>query len=396
MQPHPNEPSSDHRTMVKTKTPGIFKRGSRYVVVFRDAEGKQRKESTRTLDEARAVKAKRTTQVASGEFQEQSRITFHEYAKQWVASYQGGRHGIREASRKEYERVLTQYALEHFPPNLRLSQMRLPHVKAYVAWLAEERDGKRLAHKSVRNYLGPVSACLESAREDGLILHNPARGVRVPRPATVESVEAEDVRVLTRDQLAGFLAVVHSGHRLFFELLAATGLRVSEAIALEWRHLHLGEQPLVKVRQGIVRGELGAPKTRHSRRDVPLPPELARKLLKARMAAKPEQSRDDALVFSAPRTQGKPLHVGNLRRRVLKPAATQVGAPWAGFHTFRHTCASLLFAEGRNAVQVQHWLGHHSAAFTLGTYVHLLDGDVGGPLSLAADPAAAQAGSAKA
>jgi integrase len=27
--------------------------------------------------------------------------------------------------------------------------------------------------------------------------------------------------------------------------------------------------------------------------------------------------------------------------------------PWAGFHTFRHTCATLLFAEGRNAVQVQ-------------------------------------------
>jgi hypothetical protein len=41
-----------------------------------------------------------------------------------------------------------------------------------------------------------------------------------------------------------------------------------------------------------------------------------------------------------------------------------------------------MFAAGRNAVQVQHWLGHHSAAFTLKTYVHLLDpGDLGGPLS---------------
>jgi hypothetical protein len=41
---------------------------------------------------------------------------------------------------------------------------------------------------------------------------------------------------------------------------------------------------------------------------------------------------------------------------------------------------TLLFAEGRNAVQVQRWLGHHSPAFTLATYVHLLDGDVGAPL----------------
>jgi hypothetical protein len=31
---------------------------------------------------------------------------------------------------------------------------------------------------------------------------------------------------------------------------------------------------------------------------------------------------------------------------------------------------------------VQHWLGHHSAAFTLATYVHLLDGDIGEPLEL--------------
>jgi hypothetical protein len=53
-----------------------------------------------------------------------------------------------------------------------------------------------------------------------------------------------------------------------------------------------------------------------------------------------------------------------------------------GFHTLRHTCASMLFASGRNAVQVQRWLGHHSAAFTLATYVHLLDGDIGEPLSL--------------
>jgi integrase len=60
---------------------------------------------------------------------------------------------------------------------------------------------------------------------------------------------------------------------------------------------------------------------------------------------------------------------------------------WVGFHTFRHTCTSLLFASGRNAVQVQRWLGHHSAAFTLSCYVHLLDGDLGEALSLPAPSA---------
>jgi integrase len=77
--------------------------------------------------------------------------------------------------------------------------------------------------------------------------------------------------------------------------------------------------------------------------------------------------------------------IENLRRRVLMPAMEEAGAPWAGFHALRHTCASMLFARGANAVQVQRWLGHHSAAFTLETYVHLLDGKLGEALDLEAE-----------
>ena len=47
-----------------------------------------------------------------------------------------------------------------------------------------------------------------------------------------------------------------------------------------------------------------------------------------------------------------------------------------GLHSLRHTCATLLFRQGYNAKQVQAWLGHHKASFTLDTYVHLLDGDL--------------------
>lgn len=143
-----------------------------------------------------------------------------------------------------------------------------------------------------------------------------------------------------------------------------------------------GSTPHIKVRRGIVRGKLGPPKSRHSKRDVPISHELVRSLRRHRMAS--EWPRDDDLVFTA--TNGEVVHVGNLRRRVLKPAAEEAGVPWAsGFHVFRHTCASMLFAQGRNAVQVQRWLGHHSAAFTLATYVHLLDGDLGAPLDLASE-----------
>ena len=74
---------------------------------------------------------------------------------------------------------------------------------------------------------------------------------------------------------------------------------------------------------------------------------------------------------------------GNLYHRTLRPAAGEAGVPGAAFHAFRHSCASMLIAEGRNIVQVSRWLGHHSPSFTLDVYAHLMDEGVGEPLELA-------------
>jgi integrase len=263
-------------------------------------------------------------------------------------------------------------------------------VAGFVGWLCKQtkpaptkEDPKRrvlLADKSVRNYAIPLSACLATAVREGLLRSNPARDmIDVPHRACVEDGEVEDVKALTQRELSTLLALMPEAHRLFFRVLASTGLRVSEAIALDWRHLQLdGSTPHVKVRRALVKGTMGVPKSRHSRRDVPLDGDLALALRDRRRDS--EWPNDDDLVF--PVGNGSPIMPGNLRRRVLKPIAQEAGVPWVGFHTFRHTCATLLFAQGRNAVQVQRWLGHHSAAFTLATYVHLLDGDLGEPLAL--------------
>jgi integrase len=85
---------------------------------------------------------------------------------------------------------------------------------------------------------------------------------------------------------------------------------------------------------------------------------------------------------------GTELLPANVYRRVLSPAAKSVGLTVevegrdeprsaVSFHSFRHTRASLLFDQGRNVKQVQEWLGHADPAFTLRTYVHLIDDGVG-------------------
>lgn len=74
---------------------------------------------------------------------------------------------------------------------------------------------------------------------------------------------------------------------------------------------------------------------------------------------------------------GRQLNRSNLWRDVLHPATVRAEVPWVGFHTFRHTCASLLFAAGKNVKQVQVWLGHADPGFTVRTYIHLMDEGLG-------------------
>ena len=128
------------------------------------------------------------------------------------------------------------------------------------------------------------------------------------------------------------------------------------------------------VRRRLYRGRFAPPKSRYGRRDVPLAPGMTRQLWGLR---KQRRAKDDALVFPG-RDGSQPLDA-SVAFRAVKAAGRRAGVPWVGLHTLRHTCATTLFRRGLNSVQVQLWLGHHSPAFTLATYVHLLPDDLPEP-----------------
>lgn len=358
--------------MKTTATPGVYKRGNRYVVVFRDADRRQRKESARTYDLARALKRERESEVARGEYLPTGKLTFHEYAREWIETYNGKRKGIRDRTRADYRRDLEAYAFRYFDDGKRLVGITTRDADAFIAWLLDPREQERqLSARTVERIVVPVSLCLKAAQRHELIRSNPFETAVVPRP---DGIEEEAIKTLTPDQLRAFLDAVDPAWRLFFETLASTGARWSEAIAWQRKHLDV-ERGCLLVRRSLYEGKPQAPKTRHSRRDIPLPPRLLARLVEAAGDLDP-----DDLIFSA--ANGAPLRAENVRRRQLKPTGSKVGAPWIGFHTFRHTAASLLFSRGANVVRVQRFLGHHSPAFTLDTYIHLLDDDLGPGLDL--------------
>lgn len=149
------------------------------------------------MDEARRAKAARTTDVGRGEFEERSRITLHEYAREWIERYQGtGRRGFRQETRSEYRALLDKYALNHFSARTRLTDITPGHIASFIGWLCEqtkpaptrEEPDRRvpLSDKTVRDVVGPLKACLATARREGLIRHNPATDVALPHRSRVE------------------------------------------------------------------------------------------------------------------------------------------------------------------------------------------------------------------
>jgi integrase len=350
--------------LVKTATPGIYKRGSRYVVTFRDPYGKPRKKAARTLAEARALKGQLTADVQRGEYRPVKKVPFTEYALDWIDHY-GGRssRGVRPETVADYRRRLEREAIPFFG-RMPLAAIQPADIKRFARHVAS----RGVSASTVRLALAPVKAMLADAFEAGDIRANPSAGVRLALNGT-GAQEDEHVKALTEEELGRLLAQIPEEWRLFFELLAQTGLRIGEAIALRFGDVDF-DRRRTQVRRRYYRGGFASPKSRYGIRDVPIGPGLAGELELRWLLV------DDVEALVFPSSTGTVLDADNLRRRVLKPAARRAGVPWAGFHTFRHTCATTLFHRGVNPKQAQVWLGHHSPAFTLAVYTHLLSGDL--------------------
>jgi integrase len=345
--------------MHRTRYPGIYRRENRYIVVWRH-RGRQHKSYHRTIAEAREAQGRRRQ---PSDRRPSSREAFEQYATRWIEFY-GGRtaRGFTETTRRDYRRAIEQRAVPFFR-GYRLADIEPQDVRGFVTSM----EGEGLAPGSVVKNLTPIKAMLATAFEDGAIRSNPAQGVRVNGRRYEPDTEPE-AKAMTRVELARVLASLPDRWRLFFDLLAQTGLRISEALGLDWSDLEFGARPRLRVRRQFYRGEVRRLKTRSGRRELPLSSPLARRLWSARPA-------DGAGPMFASRN-GTRLIDRNVRR-VLDEAKVEAGVPWISFHSFRHTAASMLFDSGKNIRQVCDWLGHADPAFTLRAYIHLIDDGLG-------------------
>jgi len=318
---------------------------------YRDEAGKEharhfarKVDGQRWLDEV-------TASVVTGQYvsPKAGRVTLAQFAAGWQASSLG-----RPATRSITDNALRLHLLPVLGSRP-LASIRHSDVQALVKGLSET-----LAPGTVRNIYDTLARCLSAAVDDRMIAVSPCRKIALPYG---DDGEIEPPSMGAVGRLAGEMP---NRFRAAVILLAGSGLRIGELLALKVADVDFLRRSLRVERQRLQGGQIGPPKTPRSVRTVPLG-QVALDELAAHLADYPSSEwlfTDD---------QGESLSYQAWKREFSR-ACARAGVELTT-HGLRHFYASALIAGGASVKQVQAVLGHASAVITLRTYAHLWPGD---------------------
>jgi integrase len=341
-------------------------------ISYADPEtGKPKRESLYGPTQAavRAKMAQARTRLEVGAPVRDSSRTVAEWLRDWCETT------LAVSDRKESTKALySTLARKHLSPGTfgatSLDRLRPSDVERLIRTLRE----RRLSDSTVRQIYTVLRLALDTAVRDGLLHRNPSAQVARPGVARTEA------RHLDTEALTALLkAAEGSRYHPVLMLIAATGLRRGEALALSWDRVDLDAGTVVvaatlgRVGKRLVISE---PKTERSRRSVPLSPAMVTMLRRHRTAQKAERLRagnqwhEHGLVFCT--GLGRPVEPRNLLR-VIEAAASVAEISGVGVHTLRHSAAVDWLESGVHIKAVADLLGHSSIAITGDVYGHTSD-----------------------
>jgi integrase len=290
----------------------------------------------------------------------------------------------KEATRSQYATLSRKHIEAGVIGQTSLAKLRPSDVEKLILWMREAtKPGKRteanpnpepvraLSDSTIRSTYTVLRLGLDGAVRDGLLARNPAASVQRPGVARKEAAHLDPQRVTE------LLAAAHgSRYHTALLLIATTGLRRGECLALRWSDVDL-DAGVLRVRDTVQRidGKLstGEVKTDRSRRTIPLSPAVVALLRRHRVTQLEERMRaanqwtDTGLVFTT--DLGHVVEPRNLLR-VVEAAAKRIGLDGVGAHTIRHSAATAWLEAGVHIRQVSDLLGHSSVAITGDVYGH--------------------------
>jgi integrase len=323
-----------------------------------------------TKREASIELARLVSANAKGEYVDPSKLTVSEFVQRWLRDWAEANTSNKTITR--YEQLLRKHVCSALG-NLPIQKLRASHLQERYAALA--RGG--LADRTRLHVHRVIHRMLRHATQWGVVHQNVATLVDAPTVAAkeVNALSAADVRAVLERLRGRSLFPIAS-------LALATGMRRGELLGLRWQDVDL-DGAKVRVERSLEQTTRGglvfkAPKTRHGRRAITLPPSSVAEL-RAHWRAQQEQrlalglgkAPDDAPVFA---TWDGSVRSPNGFTKEWSLAMSKAGLAIT-FHSLRHTHASTLIAAGLDVLTISRRLGHGSPTITLAVYGHLFRPD---------------------
>ncbi len=255
-----------------------------------------------------------------------------------------------------------------------------------------KKSGDTLSSTTVRSVRSTLITCFQSAIDNDFMRTNVAKKTKPPL-----NNDRREITFLNKEEIIRLLEVAENGEyydelskdddgarylikqwAMVIRLTLATGMRRGEVFGLTWESVNIRDK-MVSVQTNLQHGKLERPKTKNSVRTISVDADTMQKLKEWQECQ--EQFAYDlsdlyhnqlGTVFTG--VFGAPVQLDNFRNRVFVPMIAKAGlADTITMHSLRHTHATQLLAAGVDVKTVSKRLGHSSVAFTLQTYVHVVE-----------------------
>ena len=270
-----------------------------------------------------------------------------EWAKQWLETYKSS---LRAATISMYRNAYNNHILQHIGA-MPLRAVRAVHVQGIMNDVADKSES--LQHK----VLLTVNQIFNSARQNHLILRNPAEGIKITKHAAPDKP-----KYLTPEQQNELMeAVTDPRARVFCGLCLYCGLRREEALGVQWGDIK-GNQLTVNRAVTFIGNQPDANqelKTKAAHRTIPIPDPLLDIL-----SSTPRVG----LYVVTNANGGVVTRIGF--RRMWERIARSVTFP-VHPHMLRHSYATALYKAGIDLKTAQYLLGHSTIQMTANIYTHI-------------------------
>lgn len=251
--------------------------------------------------------------------------------------------------------------------NIKLNQITIKDILDPLS----KKQSSILSCSTANLYLSKIKLVFKYAASQGYIKANIIEQIQ---PFSENEIKEKKINVYTKEELQLFLKRMEKHNKKYytlFRLIAFTGLRRGEACALTWNDIDFENQKISITKTISAQGSLfvvSLPKTKSSVRTI----SLDDKTMQILKEWKKTNHQNDYVFNGRNNTFLNPPVVNNVLHNFYKknPDLKQISV-----HGFRHTHASLLFAQGVNPKFIQKRLGHQKIEMTLNIYVHLYEDD---------------------